>query len=77
MDLIPLYAKTKFDEPVVIVNSGASVIPAKTLTDEEIMDESFKAGLAISKDTDVFLLEHDVEALVTFARAILRKAQEK
>jgi hypothetical protein len=51
--------------------------PAKTLTDEEIMDESFKAGLAISKDTDVFLLEHDVEALVTFARAILRKAQEK
>ena len=51
--------------------------PIRELTDEEIMDESFKAGLAISKDTDVFLLEHDVEALVTFARAILRKAQEK
>jgi len=58
-------------------DKGYQAAAAKTLTDEEIMDESFKAGLAVSKDTDVFLLEHDVEALVTFARAILRKAQEK
>ena len=56
--------------------AGEYVSYKAELTDEEIMDESFKAGLAISKDTDVFLLEHDAEALVTFARAILRKAQE-
>jgi len=77
---IPLYthpAKTLTDDPLVNFKPIWQEKPELTLTDEEIMDESFKAGLAISKDTDVFLLEHDVEALVTFAKAILKKAQEK
>ena len=78
VELIELGAFANKEDIVKGLNSAIKVTKEQAeLTDEEIMDESFKAGLAISKDTDVFLLEHDVEALVTFARAILRKAQEK
>ena len=51
--------------------------PAKTLTDEEILvlAETYKNGWVENNfERQLFM---DAEALVLFARAILRKAQEK
>jgi L-lactate utilization protein LutB len=55
------------NEPVAWIVDGKIVYPAKTLTDEEILN-------LFEPKYDV---EIDDEMLVDFARAILRKVQEK
>ena len=54
--------------PPHIVDSGASVIPVKELTDEEIIEVHINTPFI-----DGYLNKN----LINFARAILRKAQEK
>jgi hypothetical protein len=79
---IPLYthpANPKYDpetgEPLIDgypLFSGLPPPPAKTLTDEEIIDIACKSLIATTK------IETDFgNASIDFARAILRKAQEK
>ena len=55
------------NEPVAWIVDGKIIYPAKTLTDEEILD-TFDPHF----DADI-----EDKELIKFARAILRKAQEK
>jgi len=57
--------------------------PAKTLTDEEIISSAEEAGFNWSEDKGIFVRHSNGSwigldsKMVDFARAILRKAQEK
>ena len=57
--------------------------PAKTLTDEEIISSAEEAGFNWSEDKGIFVRHSNGSwigldsKIVDFARAILRKAQEK
>jgi len=69
-EYIPLYTATQFH-------------PAKTLTDEEIISSAEEAGFNWSEDKGIFVRHSNGSwigldsKMVDFARAILRKAQEK
>jgi len=90
---IPLYthpANPKYDpetgEPLIDgypLFSGLPPAPAKTLTDEEIISSAEEAGFNWSEDKGIFVRHSNGSwigldsKMVDFARAILRKAQEK
>ena len=75
--IIPLYTYEQIT-PSGFLNASKPIYPAKTLTDEEIYEVWKKAMQEEAKiEYSIYATQLERQPFVFFARAILRKAQEK